>query len=130
MFLPPLDGRKLNLAIDDDFMIYSRKDILVVNITGDLDAFSVQQVNNQLTQVIEDGYRKIVLNLSRVQYINCTSIGVLLGRRRKLKQDHGELAFAELSDRVNRILALVGGEKLFPIFNTENEAIDTLAQAE
>ena len=72
------------MAIDNDFMIYSRKvnDILVVNITGDLDAFSVQKVKNQLTQFIENGCRKIMLNLSRVQYINCTSIGVLVGRLR------------------------------------------------
>lgn len=120
----------MNLTIDDELMIESRNvnDILVVNLQGDLDAFTIQKVKNQLTQSIENGYRKIVVNLSRVRYINSTSIGVLVGRLRELKEYHGELALAELSDRVNRVLTLVGGKKLFNIFNTESEAIDTLAQ--
>ena len=122
----------MNLAIDEDLMIESRSvnDIVVVNLKGDLDAFTVQKVKNQLTQLIENGYRKIVVNLSRVRYINSTSIGVLVGRLRKLKEYHGELALAELSDRANRVITLVGGKKLFNIFNTESEAIDTLAHSE
>jgi len=130
-FRKNLDGReKLNLVIDDDLMIESRNvnDILVVNLKGDLDAFTVQKVKNQLTQCIENGYRKIVVNLSRVRYINSTSIGVLVSRLRELKEYHGELALAELSERVNRVLTLVGGKKLFNIFNTESEAIDNLAK--
>ena len=120
----------MNLVIDDDLMIESRNvnDILVVNLKGDLDAFTVQKVKNQLTQCIENGYRKIVVNLSRVRYINSTSIGVLVSRLRELKEYHGELALAELSERVNRVLTLVGGKKLFNIFNTESEAIDNLAK--
>ena len=120
----------MDLAIDNDLMIESRSvnDIIVVNLQGDLDAFTVQRVKTQLTQFIENGYRKIVVNFSRVRYINSTSIGVLIGRLRELKKYHGELALAELSDRVNRVITLVGGKKLFNIFNTESEAINTLAQ--
>ena len=120
----------MDLAIDNDLMIESRSvnDIIVVNLQGDLDAFTVQRVKTQLTQFIENGYRKIVVNFSRVRYINSTSIGVLIGRLRELKKYHGELALAELSDRVNRVITLVGGKKLFNIFSTEIEAINTLAQ--
>ena len=120
----------MDLAIDNDLMIESRSvnDIIVVNLQGDLDAFTVQRVKTQLTQFIENGCRKIVVNFSRVRYINSTSIGVLIGRLRELKKYHGELALAELSDRVNRVITLVGGKKLFNIFNTESEAINTLAQ--
>jgi len=121
----------LELAIEDDLMIESRSvnDILVIDLKGDLDAFTIQTVKQQLTQFIENGYRKIVVNFSRVRYINSTSIGVLVGRLRELKEHHGELALAELSERVNRIITLVGGKKLFNIFNTESEAIDTLSQS-
>lgn len=122
----------MNLVIDDGLMIESRNvnDILVMKLKGDLDAFTIQKVKKQLTQFIENGCRKIVVNLSRVRYINSTSIGVLVGRLRELKECHGELALAELSDRVNRVLTLVGGKKLFNIFNTESEAINTLAHSE
>jgi len=78
---------------------------------------------------MEEGYRKIVVNLSKVRYINSTSIGVLVGRLREIKSLKGHMVLAELSDRVNRILTLVGGKKLFNIFDTEQEAVASLAQS-
>ena len=112
----------------DDLTIESRTvdDVLVVSLDGDLDAFTVQEVKKQMIQFIEEGYRKIVVNLSKVRYINSTSIGVIVSRLRELKARQGELVLAELSDRVNRILTLVGGKKLFKIFNTEKEAVASL----
>ena len=105
-------------------------DILVVKLEGELDAFTVQQVKEQLSTFIKKGYKKIVVNLSQVRYINSTSIGVLVSRLRDLKNRQGELVLAELSDRVNRILTLVGGKRLFQIFNTEQEAIASLAKSQ
>lgn len=104
-------------------------DIFIVDLDGDLDAFTVQKVKNHLIKLMEDGYRKIVVNFSKVRYINSTSIGVLVGRLRDIKSLKGDMALAELSDRVNRILTLVGGKRLFNIFDTEQEAVASLAQS-
>ncbi len=104
--------------------------ILVVKLEGELDAFTVQQVKEQLSTFIKKGYKKIVVNLSQVRYINSTSIGVLVSRLRDIKKRQEELVLAELSDRVNRILTLVGGKQLFQIFNTEQEAIASLAKSQ
>jgi len=104
--------------------------VLVVDLDGDLDAFTVQEVKKHFIKLIEDGYRKIVVNLSKVRYINSTSIGVLVGRLREIKSLKGQMVLAELSDRVNRVLTLVGGKKLFNIFDTEQEAVATLSQSQ
>ena len=116
----------------EDLVIESQTidDILVVKLEGELDAFTAQQVKEQLSTFIKKGYKKIVVNLSQVRYINSTSIGVLVSRLRDLKNRQGELVLAELSDRVNRILTLVGGKRLFQIFNTEQEAIASLAKSQ
>ena len=98
-------------------------DVLVVNLNGDLDAFTIQEVNKRLTQFIGEDYRKIVVNFSKVCYINSMSISVIDSRLQELKARRGELVLVELSDRVNRILTLMGGKKFFKIFKTEKEAV-------
>ena len=119
--------------IMEDLIIENRTveiGVLVVDLDGDLDAFTVQEVKKHFIKLIEDGYRKIVVNLSKVRYINSTSIGVLVGRLREIKSLKGQMVLAELSDRVNRVLTLVGGKKLFNIFDTEQEAVATLSQSQ
>lgn len=125
-------GKEIKKLMIEDLVIESQTidDILVVKLEGELDAFTAQQVKEQLSTFIKKGYKKIVVNLSQVRYINSTSIGVLVSRLRDLKNRQGELVLAELSDRVNRILTLVGGKRLFQIFNTEQEAIASLAKSQ
>ena len=119
----------INKLVMEDLTIGSRTidGILVVDLNGDLDAFTVQEVKKHLVKLMEQGYRKIVVNFSKVGYINSTSIGVLAGRLRDIKSLKGDMVLAELSDRVNRILTLVGGKRLFNIFDTEQEAVSNLA---
>ena len=100
----------------------------MLTLKGDLDAFTVQQIRERLNQCIESGQLFIVLNCSQVNYINSTAIGVLVGRMRHIRMRGGELALAELNERVDRIITLVGGRRLFLIYDTEHEAVAHLAE--
>ncbi|HEX30888.1 TPA: anti-sigma factor antagonist [Candidatus Poribacteria bacterium] len=113
----------------DDLVINERRidGITVVELEGDLDAFTVQEVRCRLNEMIEEGINRIVLNFSKLRYINSTSIGVLVGRLRRIRERGGDMVLAELNPRVNRIITLVGGRRLFRIFDTERRAIEELS---
>ncbi len=115
--------------LTDDLIINERKinDIVVVELEGDLDAFTAQEVRRRLNEMIEAGTGKIVLNFSKLRYINSTSIGVLVGRLRQIRERGGDMVLAELNARINRIITLVGGRRLFRIFDTEQKAIEELS---
>jgi anti-anti-sigma factor len=114
--------------LTDDLTINERKvgDIVIVELEGDLDAFTVQEVRRRLNEMMEKGVNRIVLNFSKLRYINSTSIGVLVGRLRQIRERDGDMVLAELNDRINRIITLVGGRRLFRIFDSEEEAIEEL----
>jgi len=115
--------------LTDDLIINERKinDTVVVELEGDLDAFTAQEVRRRLNEMIEAGTGKIVLNFSKLRYINSTSIGVLVGRLRQIRERGGDMVLAELNARINRIITLVGGRRLFRIFDTEQKAIEELS---
>ncbi len=103
-------------------------DVLVFSLQGDLDAFTVRQMRKSLNQFIEEGNHRIVVDCSEVGYINSTTIGILVGKMHKLRALDGELILAALNERVNRVITLVGGRRLFLICDTVHEAIVNLTQ--
>lgn len=115
--------------LTDDLIINERKinGIVVIELEGDLDAFTVQEIRRRLNEMMEEGTDRIVLNLSKLRYINSTSIGVLVGRLRRIRERGGDIVLAELNPRINRIITLVGGRRLFRIFNNEQKAIEELS---
>lgn len=108
---------------------HMQNQVLVLTLQGDLDAFTAQKVRQTLDQLCEEGYRQIVLDCSELNYINSTAIGVLVSRMHHLHRLQGELALAALRPRVERILTLVGGRRLFLIFESVSEAVARLAQS-
>lgn len=115
--------------LTDDLIVNERRvnNIVVLELEGDLDAFTVQKVRNSLNEMIEEGIDRIVLNFSKLRYINSTSIGVLVGRLRQIRERGGDMVLAELNARIDRIITLVGGRRLFRIFDTEQKAIEELS---
>ncbi|HID57571.1 TPA: anti-sigma factor antagonist [Candidatus Poribacteria bacterium] len=115
--------------LTDDLIVNERRvnSIVVLELEGDLDAFTVQKVRNSLNEMIEEGIDRIVLNFSKLRYINSTSIGVLVGRLRQIRERGGDMVLAELNARIDRIITLVGGRRLFRIFDTEQKAIEELS---
>ncbi|RKY04092.1 hypothetical protein DRP77_04775 [Candidatus Poribacteria bacterium] len=114
--------------LTDDLIMRERRvgDVVVIELSGDLDAFTVQKLRNRLNELIEGGARKIVLKLSELKFINSASIGALVNRLKRLRELKGELVIAEPSERVGRIITLVGGGRIFNIYSSETEAIEDL----
>lgn len=97
----------------------------VVALVGEHDAYSAQQLENELTTLLEE-HQRIVVDLSDATFIDSTSLSVLLGARRKAEQS--SLGFALLlPDRnytqVHQILELTGLGSTFAIFERLDDAL-------
>jgi anti-sigma B factor antagonist len=70
--------------------------------------------------------KKIVLNFENVQVLSSAPIGSLVSLRNKLESAGGRLALCQLDPNIREILQLTRVEGLFSIFETEQDAIDSL----
>ncbi|MBC7187586.1 MAG: STAS domain-containing protein [Calditrichaeota bacterium] len=69
------------------------------------------------------GYRRVVLDLSRVRWANSTAIGALIKCFLTL-QDHGaELRLACLSERVRHYMSITKLSRVIPTFESVDEAL-------
>jgi anti-sigma B factor antagonist len=94
----------------------------LLEVAGELDLSSAPRLKWALAAALEDGAREIIVDLSRVGFIDSTALGVLVGAQRSL---HGgaRMAIACPHAHLMRILELTGLDGTFEIFPTLDGAL-------
>ena len=97
----------------------------VVALVGEHDAYSAQRLENEFAVLLEEG-RRIVVDLRETEFIDSTTLSVLLVARHRAEQS--SLGFALLlPDRtytqVHHILDLTGLGPTFAIFGNLSDAL-------
>ena len=107
------------------FVISQRElahDTTVLSIEGDLDLASAPSLKWALADLQASGSRHVVVDLSKVSFIDSTALGVLVGAQRSL--DPGvKLAIACAEENVLRIFELTGLDGMFEIVPTLEDAL-------
>jgi anti-sigma B factor antagonist len=73
-------------------------------LSGRLDVSAVAEVRAALHQAIDSGTGDLVVDLSAVELLDATGLGVLLGADRRAKQVDRRIVLRDASPRVLRIL--------------------------
>jgi anti-anti-sigma factor len=76
--------------------------------------------------LIDDGHRRLLLNLSRVRYISSDVLGVLAMVRRQIDRARGTLGLCGLDPTLRQMMRICHLEELFDIYADESEALDTM----
>ena len=70
-------------AIDDDTH--------VIELGGEVDLYTAPEFKERMVQVIEDGKKHVVVDLSKATFIDSTTLGVLVGGVKRLRPAGGSL---------------------------------------
>jgi anti-sigma B factor antagonist len=77
----------------------------------------------EVRQLVEDGARKLVIDLEAVSYIDSASIGCLMDIHRLLKDREGAVKLSGLQPRVETMLSMTGVHKIVDVHRQEAEAL-------
>ena len=97
--------------------------VLIFRLDGRLDATSSPQLETTITQQIDGGQKKILLDFGRVDYLSSAGMRLLLSLTRRLSKEEGKLAMCTINDDVMEIIKVAGFEKILNIYPTEQEAL-------
>lgn len=82
----------------------------------------------EVRQLVDDGARKVVIDLGAVSYIDSASIGCLMDIHRLLKDRDGAVRLSGLQPRVETMLSMTGVHKIVDIHREEAEALSAFAR--
>ena len=79
-----------------------------------------------IKDVLAEGHKKVVINLSKVPWADSRGVGMLIGAHTSIKNAGGSLVLTNIGDRIDSILTLTRLLLIFKTFDTENEGIEFL----
>ncbi len=94
----------------------------VLEIEGEVDVYTAPQLKQDIVQIAERGVKHLIINLSKVEYLDSTGLGVLIGGLKRLREGEGNLVLVGPGMRILRIFEITGLDKIFDIYPTEEEA--------
>ena len=99
-----------------------RGDSMVVVIRGDLDLVSGRQFDDYLTRVRQE-HDHIVLDLSSVDFLDTSSLAVIVGHWKAMQAAGGTLALAGARYQYTKSLWITGLADRLPFYETVDKAV-------
>jgi anti-anti-sigma factor len=101
-------------------------DVQIVVFQGELDMYNSHMAKAAVQAVIDRGTRKLLLNLSRVTYIDSSGIGILLYCHMTVKKLGLELRIVGMNRKVLRVMELTKLIGVLPVAENEREAVEAM----
>ena len=109
-------------------IITSRKiqDINIVSFFFDEINFEQrEQIKKELNELIQAGETKFIIDLSKVGFLSSLVIATIVFFSKEVRKNNGEVKLSGLSNEAFSVLQLTQLDKIFELYTTENEALES-----
>ena len=86
-----------------------------VKVGGELDVYTVPEVEDELVPMRQEGTKDIHVNLENVSYMDSTGLGLFVGTLKALNQHDKQLYILGVSDRISRLFDITGLKDLMHV---------------
>jgi anti-sigma B factor antagonist len=90
----------------------------VLEVAGEIDVYTAPQLRERLIALVEGGARQVVVDLGRVEFLDSTGLGVLVGALKRLRVVGGELLLVCGQERLLKIFRITGLDRVFQLFDS------------
>jgi anti-sigma B factor antagonist len=103
-----------------------RDGMAVIALGGEVDVYTSPRLKQEMVDLLNKGITRLVVDLSAVEYLDSTGLGVLIGGLKRAREREGDLRLICDNLRILRIFEITGLTKIFDIYRTEAEALAEL----
>lgn len=97
---------------------------LIVSMAGELDHHSSEIVRSKIDNKIDEiGSKNIIFDFSKVNFMDSSGIGVIIGRYRKVSAYGGRTVITNVKPEIKRVFELGGLFNIVKSYETVEQAI-------
>ena len=96
----------------------------VLEVGGEVDVYTAPRLRERLIELVDAGARDVVVDLERVEFLDSTGLGVLVGALKRLRTVHGTFGLVCAKEPLLKIFRITALDQVFPIFATVEAATD------
>jgi anti-sigma B factor antagonist len=114
--------RRMNIEVRkaEDVVIVDFKGRLAVGVGDEI-------LPHVISEILDEGHKKILLNLSDMDYIDSNGLGELVQSLKTSKRYGASLRLLKPQDRVARTLKLTNLLPMFSVYESESDALKAFA---
>lgn len=98
---------------------------IIVRLNGEIDLHRSPELHQTLVDLCNEKPSRLIVHMSKVQYIDSSGIGSLVDVFRRLKRGGGTLYLVAPSERVKSVLEITRLNEFFTIVADEQQALAT-----
>lgn len=102
----------------------STRGLAVVEVAGELDSFTAPAFLACVAQVMDEGASRLIVDFSRLEFIDSSALGVLVSAARRAARDAVDFVFVCPPGEVSSIFSITGLVHTFTVYRTRQEALD------
>ena len=101
-------------------------DVLTLGLSGKLDATNAKAFEARILAVIDAGERRLVVDLSRLDYVTSSGLRVFLLAAKRLSSANGKIVLCSLNDSVREVFDIAGFLSILSVCGSHAEALKAL----
>ncbi|GIJ33390.1 STAS domain-containing protein [Verrucosispora sp. WMMD703] len=94
----------------------------VLEVGGEVDVYTAPRLRERLLELIDAGARHVVVDLGRVDFLDSTGLGVLVGALKRLRTADGTFALVCDKEPLLKIFRITALDQVFPLYPTVEAA--------
>ena len=98
-------------------------DRTVVAVGGEIDVYTAPKLRDRITELVNAGHHDLLVDLEKVEFLDSTGLGVLVGGLKKVRAQDGSMELICSQDRLLKIFRITGLAKVFTIHDSEAGAL-------
>ena len=106
-----------------DLETSKKGDVAIISLRGEIDVYTAPRLRQALIDLVEGGSKDIVVDMDKVDFLDSTGLGVLVGGLKRVRAHDGSLRLVCTQERILKIFRITGLTKVFPIHSSVAEAI-------
>jgi anti-anti-sigma factor len=100
-----------------------RGQVVVIDLAWASREREADELSTLIVPLLEQGFRKFLLNLVRIRYLDSADLGALLRVSTIVTRNGGKLSLLDPPGRVRPLLEIARLASLFDVFTSEDEAV-------
>jgi anti-sigma B factor antagonist len=113
----------LEESVDLKLDHHNKDGIEIVDVEGEIDVYTAPRLREMLIDLVTNGNHQIVVNMEKVEFLDSTGLGVLVGGLKRVRAHDGSLDLVCTQERILKIFRITGLTKVFGIHATVDDAI-------
>jgi anti-sigma B factor antagonist len=119
------DEAAMNLHHEDlSIHVYVHGAMSVFELTGSLDIATSPTVRASLVEASERGDHKLIVDLTKVDFLDSTGLGAIIGAQRRAKEFGGDVRLVVKEGQILRLLRITGLLKVLSVYASLDDAVN------